>query len=1242
MADYYIATTGSDTATGAINAPFLTVIKGLNKAIAGDRLIIRNGTYRGNSGWFPPNATAIAPITIEAYPGETVTLSGLSVISTWEAFDTTNGKAIYRASMPFTLCGASSAISGEDFVVWNGTPINEAQWPPANPSNYPQKSANWATVDAGAWITSPSVKGALVTGEIQDAALTVFPENALAGSQITLLPGARWTTVSGTVIANTGDKLTFQVKSPGSQTYYIPDGRSLYFLFGKSIFLSPGSWWRDPNTSLLYLWLTDSSDPNNGIIEAKKESKILDIYARSHYKFKNLNFEGGRISVTEASDIRFDSCNFKWYVHRLYSDTVWAFLTPALYVNKDRVEIHNCNFRDSFSTAISSVTQQGLSVENCVFYNTGGATFVGINSRFVRNTIDTCPGGCFKLAGNVLGTDISYNEFGRSGEIYTDGGIFLFERNCKGQARISRNFLHDGSGLSDGAKEFYGTAGFYFESDVYDLILDHNIVCRTTSPGLNLIANHDGKTIGNVKFYNNTYDGTVYWIPTWAGSPLYPNINLYNNYFTAQAPNTGYHPDIEFAKNAFGVLPTYLENTNNIAVPAPDFNIDYTLSANSPLKAIGQEITGITVDPFPDIGAREGVPWIPGAIVRYLDIPSLTITSYMVDGDFIVFTIGNLPFGRHLGDNFKMKLGSGAEVVGTIAPYSRNAGSTIWARVDIENWVAIGQISAAPILSSYSGTGIQGSTITLFGSGFDANSAVWLDGSELLVIYVDANQLQVTIPADALSESLQIQVFNIDGQRSAVLDLLISSSLTLTNLSDTTVELGQQIQITGTGFIEGAIARFILAGVEATTTFIDSTALNLVIPVLPSGITNLKIVNPSGAESGTLQLTILLPPSIASFGTNPVQRGQILTISGADFGVDPYLLFAGQEIIPIAYTSSSLQAIVPVSAAFGTISIRVVSGIGVSDLVNVVVVKTPVITSIFPTSAQPGSTIKITGTDFEDPVILINGNSVEFTNIGSELSFVLPQFPPSNLSVRVRNSTTALSEAIGLMVLPPIAIISLPIPTAAPETEIVLEGKFFPIDSQVFFGNVQAQIQSVTGDQIVVQVPPELPPIPTTIKITTPAGAASVQTIPFDVLPSLIIGRVLPNPAPSGTSIQITGTGFDEGVVVFVRDVLAIDLVRFSSSLLKLTVPPLSPGPAQIRLILPDNRETTFDFAIPSVWISQISHNTAQVGEWIEITGTGFIAPLTVTIGDIVASEVIVISSTLIKVRIPPFLIKKI
>src|SRR4051812_6092641 len=97
-ASYFVAANGSDNNSGTISAPFRTIQRAANVALAGDKVEIRSGTYHEDV--IPRHSGAPGkPIVFEAYNGENVTVSGADPITGWTA----NGSSVYKASMPWTL-----------------------------------------------------------------------------------------------------------------------------------------------------------------------------------------------------------------------------------------------------------------------------------------------------------------------------------------------------------------------------------------------------------------------------------------------------------------------------------------------------------------------------------------------------------------------------------------------------------------------------------------------------------------------------------------------------------------------------------------------------------------------------------------------------------------------------------------------------------------------------------------------------------------------------------------------------------------------------------------------------------------------------------------------------------------------------------------------------------------------------------------------------------------------------------
>lgn len=80
-ATYYVATTGSDSNSGTEKAPFLTIHQAVNTMVAGDTTYVRGGVYTGQGVRFRKTGTAVAPIKLLNYPGESPIYQCLSKLT---------------------------------------------------------------------------------------------------------------------------------------------------------------------------------------------------------------------------------------------------------------------------------------------------------------------------------------------------------------------------------------------------------------------------------------------------------------------------------------------------------------------------------------------------------------------------------------------------------------------------------------------------------------------------------------------------------------------------------------------------------------------------------------------------------------------------------------------------------------------------------------------------------------------------------------------------------------------------------------------------------------------------------------------------------------------------------------------------------------------------------------------------------------------------------------------------------
>lgn len=91
---YYVSASGSGTAC-SLAAP-CALMEGINRAQAGDAVILRGGVYYQGEITLPRSGAAGAPIVIQAYPGETAILDGADPATfVWSA----QGGGVYRTTV---------------------------------------------------------------------------------------------------------------------------------------------------------------------------------------------------------------------------------------------------------------------------------------------------------------------------------------------------------------------------------------------------------------------------------------------------------------------------------------------------------------------------------------------------------------------------------------------------------------------------------------------------------------------------------------------------------------------------------------------------------------------------------------------------------------------------------------------------------------------------------------------------------------------------------------------------------------------------------------------------------------------------------------------------------------------------------------------------------------------------------------------------------------------------------------
>ena len=94
-ASYYVAMGGSDAYPGTLEQPFATINEAANRAMPGDTVYLRSGTYN-QIVYVWRSGTAATPITYSGYPGETTVIDGQDTLPTadWGALFNVEGSYV--------------------------------------------------------------------------------------------------------------------------------------------------------------------------------------------------------------------------------------------------------------------------------------------------------------------------------------------------------------------------------------------------------------------------------------------------------------------------------------------------------------------------------------------------------------------------------------------------------------------------------------------------------------------------------------------------------------------------------------------------------------------------------------------------------------------------------------------------------------------------------------------------------------------------------------------------------------------------------------------------------------------------------------------------------------------------------------------------------------------------------------------------------------------------------------------
>ncbi|MFN5026249.1 MAG: IPT/TIG domain-containing protein [Bacteroidota bacterium] len=343
---------------------------------------------------------------------------------------------------------------------------------------------------------------------------------------------------------------------------------------------------------------------------------------------------------------------------------------------------------------------------------------------------------------------------------------------------------------------------------------------------------------------------------------------------------------------------------------------------------------------------------------------------------------------------------------------------------------------------------------------------------------------------------------------------------TITVVSPSAASIGAAVTIRGTLFTGASAISF--NGVAQTVyTVVNDT---IITTTVPAGATTgpIQITNSFGTGTSAFNFTVIPAPTIASFSPTSGTFGSAVTITGTGFTWATGVRFNGQNAAFTVVNNTTINTTVPAGATTG--NIRVTNGTdSVESSSPYTVFPAPTVSSFTPSTGPAGTTVTITGTDFNAVTnVRFNGVNSSFTvNSTTTITATVPAGASTGAITVVNGSGTGTSGTNFTVTLPPTISGFSPSSGGVGSTVVITGSNFTGATAVSFNGTAAASYTVNSSSQITAVVATGT----TTgnIIVVTPSGADTSVT-PYTVIADLVVSTAA---TVSGTynTITVTGTG---------------------------------------------------------------------------------------------------------------------
>lgn len=303
-----------------------------------------------------------------------------------------------------------------------------------------------------------------------------------------------------------------------------------------------------------------------------------------------------------------------------------------------------------------------------------------------------------------------------------------------------------------------------------------------------------------------------------------------------------------------------------------------------------------------------------------------------------------------------------------------------------------------------------GENITINGTYLNWIDRVTFAKDKLVTNFVSQSQdqLVITVPEDAQSGPLVLHYSGTDSADFETADTFRVTLPVAVSFSPEPVRPATNVTITGTDL--DLAKKVIFNGVSSpVTSFVSQSATELVVEVPATAKTGKVILEAaSGVQTTSAEDLDIILPVATSIAPSPINLGADLTITGTDLDLVKKVVFSGYADPVTSFVSQSatqLIVTVPAGARDGNIKLEAASAVQTSSASALDIIL-PSITSLSPTTIDPGQDLTITGTG------LSAVTSVVFLNMPPVTSFVSQS--ATQIVVTVPNGALKGKVAVGV------------------------------------------------------------------------------------------------------------------------------------------------------------------------------------------------------------------------------------